>query len=83
MSWRYQPVFEKHKETGITEFSVCEVYLTEDDKLKQWSAGPCRAPRGNDINDLQAALTMMSAEVFKWQPVEFRKLRVGMKFKRK
>lgn len=82
MSWRYQPVFVKHKSTGRISYSLCEVYLEKDGKLKSWTADPVIAPHGIDQHDLQGSLALMISDAFKWKAVDHRKLRVGMTFKR-
>lgn len=83
MSWRYQPVWVKHEKTDLVSYSLAEVYLDKDGKLKSWTADPVIAPHGNDLNDLQGSLALMISDAFKWEPVEHRKLRVGMRFKKR
>lgn len=82
MAWRYQPVWIKYKDTGITEFAVCEVFLTKDGKLTNWTECHAIAPFGNDLEDLRGSLADMLSECFKWKPVNFKKLRAGMTFQR-
>lgn len=81
MSWRYQPVWVDDGDQRI--FSLCEVFLDADGKLRSWSEAQEIAPMGASvIEDLIESLKLMLADAGKWEPVEFAELAVGMTFKR-
>lgn len=81
MSWRYQPVYVDFPKTG-RHFSLCEVYLAKDGTLESWTAEKAMTPVGiGNMDDLRGTLVRMLAESYRWVPVEFSTLAVGMKFK--
>lgn len=79
MSWHYLPVYSGK---GLDKaFSLCEVYLDKNQRLKSWTAKSAIAPIGNDVGDLAGALNLMAKDVKRWKPVKFDTLKVGMKFR--
>lgn len=81
MSWRYQPVWVDHGEERV--FSLCEVYLDKDGRLEGWTEKPVMEAIGiDDVQDLRGCLAQMLADSYRWKPVAFSSLKVGMTFER-
>lgn len=80
MSWRYQPVWKDYEDGPV--YSLCEVYFEDDGTLRAWTEEPAMTPQGNDLRDLQGDLAHMLCDAWKWQPVKFDELKVGMTFER-
>jgi hypothetical protein len=78
MKWRYQPVFSDD-EVGRC-YSLCECYFDQDGKLEAWTENSEIGPSGNSLDDLRGDLAHMLADAYKWKPVEFATLTVGMTF---
>jgi hypothetical protein len=79
--WRYQPVYVENGD-GDRGLTLCEVYFDEDGKLKAWTEDPAMSPGGETVEELYRDITRMLADAYKWQPVVFGALRVGMTFDR-
>lgn len=76
--WRYQAV------TMADPDPICfliEAYFDGDGKLIRWTdrIGECWAA-GQDVEELSRDLVHMLAAAWKWKPVPFDDLRVGMTF---
>ncbi len=84
MTWRYQPVFVTTTvgAESIQTFTICEVYIDKDKRLEAWTENRSVQPSGGSLSDLQSDLAYMLADSFRWEPVEFSELLVGMTFKR-
>jgi len=81
MSWRYQPVWVDHGEERV--FSLCEVYIDKDGRLEGWTEKPVMEAIGiDDAQDLRDCLAQMLADSYRWKPVAFSSLKVGMTFER-
>lgn len=76
MSWHYQPVYET-EDDGTRCYSLCEVYLDGDGKLKGWTQNPSMKPQGTTVEELVRDLGRMLAATSEWEPVEFSELKVG------
>lgn len=82
MTWRFQPVWQRTKAGKV--YSVCEVYLDKAGRLKNWTETPSVTPSGTDgVEDLRGSLVLMLHDAYRWEPVEFSKLKTGMLFKRR
>ena len=79
--WRYQPVYTENGE-GDRGLSLCEVYFDDTGKLKAWTEDPAIAPGGHTWEELSKDLCQMLADTYKWKPVPFAALHVGMTFER-
>jgi hypothetical protein len=82
-SWRYQAVYiEKDNHEGGTDkaFSICEVYLDEDDKLEMWTEKPNMSPYGESVEELTGDLETMLEDVKRWKSVNFELMEKGMIF---
>lgn len=82
MMWRYQSVYEETDE-GVKSYTICEVYLDEDGKLKTWTESKSMHPYGDSIEELEKDLKMMIADVQKWKPIALNKLEIGMVFEKR
>ena len=84
MSWHYLPVWEREEgdDSGERFYSICEVYLDENDKLEFWTKGPSIGAGGSSIDDLLGDLELMMRDVKKWKAVGFSALEKGMKFEK-
>ncbi len=78
MNWRYQPVYEEDM-FGRT-VTLCECYFDEHGNLKRWTEDPAIIPSGETPEELQKDLIRMLADAYKWEPVAFSALTVGMTF---
>ena len=78
MSWRYQPVWVRH-EFGRT-YSLCEVYF-ENERLTKWTAREAIAPLGETHSQLAGDAARMLVDAWRWKPVAYKSLKVGMTFK--
>jgi hypothetical protein len=78
--WRYQPVYWEDDAGPV--MTLCEVYFDENDRLKMWTTDPAMHPMGATFEDLSRDLCWMLANAYKWRPVAFNSLRVGMTFER-
>lgn len=76
--WRYQPVFMVHGDELV--FSLCECYFAKDGTLARWTEEPAMIPQGESIEDLSKDLARMMGDAYKWKPVAFNTLHVGMRF---
>jgi len=79
-SWRYQVVYIQNNESF--EYSICEVYLDEFDKLEAWTNNFTISPYGDSHQELIGDLQIMLEDVKKWKPVNFNELKVGMTFQK-
>jgi hypothetical protein len=88
MIWHYLPVYDEfhsgseHDEQVEREYSLCEVYLDENGALSSWTASREMSPGGATLEELRSDLEKMLNDINRWQPVEFRELSPGMKFRR-
>jgi hypothetical protein len=78
--WRYQPVYVDYPDGRI--FSLCEVGVSEDGALRWWTEDPAMVPQGETIESAAKDLARMMAALWKWKPVAFNSLVVGMKFQK-
>lgn len=79
--WRYQPVIvsDEHGQ----RISLCEVYFDGmSGELDTWTDSPSIHAEGETIEELTSDLSRMIMDAFKWVPVPFESLHVGMKFQR-
>lgn len=76
--WRYQPVFVLYDDEFV--FSLCEVYFAEDGTLARWTEEPAMVPQGGTMEDLSNDIARMMGDLYKWRPVAFSSLKVGMRF---
>lgn len=81
MSWRYQPVY-RDEPSGERWYSLCECYFDKADRLEGWTEKAAMGVMGNDPDDLRGSLSNMLLDAWKWTPVRFEDLAVGMKFTR-
>lgn len=81
MTWRYQPVWTES--VLGRSYSLCEVYCDESGRLDGWTESPAMTPRGKEVSELSADLAHMIVDTYRWEPVAFADLRVGMDFKRR
>lgn len=84
-SWRYQAVFVEEDPTAKDvdmnlSFSVCEIYLDEDNRLKTWTERRDIPPRGYAFEELVGDIRLMLNDVLMFKPVPFDSLYVGMTF---
>lgn len=81
MSWRYQPVYV---DTDVGRvYSLCEVYFDGLGNLEAWTESAEMTPIGSDdVHDLRGTLARMLADSYKWTPVAFAELKIGMTFER-
>lgn len=75
--WRYQPVITTPGDPIVT---LCEVFLDAEDRLLHWTEEPAMIPQGETVEELSRDLVWMLAATWKWVPVYFSSLRVGMTF---
>jgi hypothetical protein len=80
-TWHYLPVITGDGDE--TSFSLCEVYLNDDNTLSAWSTDSAMTPYGADVDDLVGTLILMLYAAHKWEPVRHSNLKVGMIFKRR
>lgn len=78
--WHYQPVFIVVKDEIV--FSVCECHFDADDRLVSWTESPAMIPLGESMDELTTDLIQMLADCYKWEPVSFYDMTVGMRIKR-
>lgn len=78
--WHYQPVYVDDPAGRV--FSLCECHFNAADKLISWAEEPAMIPQGETADELSSDLVNMLADTYKWEPVEFSTLRVGMTFQR-
>ncbi|MBI1650124.1 hypothetical protein [Hyphomicrobium sulfonivorans] len=81
MSWHYLPVWVDHEH--CVEFTLCEVYLDSEGRLKSWTEKPAMTPQGDDLDDLRAMLEQMLQDANRWEPVRHADLKVGMVLKKR
>jgi hypothetical protein len=79
--WRYQPVIVKRLDDDPYVVLV-ECYFDADGRLTMWAEDPHSWPQGDDVEGLANDLSFMLAAVYKWKPVDFDSLHVGMTFER-
>ena len=80
MNWRYQPVYAD--DDAGRAVTVCECYFDEHGKLQMWTEDMSSAASGETPEELQRDLIRMLADAYKWEPVPFASLHVGMTFER-
>lgn len=80
-AWRFQPVYAVFDEDRV--YSLCRVYVMPDDTLDSWSEDAAIVPQGNDIEDLTGEMSRMIVDAWRWEPVAFADLKVGMSFQRR
>jgi hypothetical protein len=80
MQWRYQPVYIEEGDTKV--YSLIEAWFDESDKLTSWTEECFMHPQGESADELRGDLTHMLACAWKWVPVRFSDLKVGMVFQR-
>ena len=78
--WRYQPVYVENDDDRC--YSLCECHFDEEGKLVAWTECCAMEPSGNSPEDLRGDLAHMLADAYKWEPVAFSDLCVGMTFTR-
>lgn len=76
--WRYQPVYRD--DPAGRAVTLCECHFDADGRLSSWTADPAMEPMGEDIEELRRDLARMMADAYKWVPVPFDDLHVGMTF---
>lgn len=81
MTWRYQPVWLTVA-SGVRAYSLCECGFDDVGALKDWTEEPTMIPQGETALDLQRDLVRMLKDAWKWEPVDFEMLHVGMVFER-
>jgi len=83
-SWRYQAVYVEHAgEKAISkEYSICEVHLDKDDKLRAWTENYHKGAFGDDLDGLIASLQLMMDDIRLWKAVPYNSLKEGMVFER-
>jgi len=81
MTWRYQPVWIEDPD-GSTVFGLCEVYFDDAGKLSAWTEEYAMAPGGDTLDDMRGEISQMFADAYKWRPVRFVDIHVGMTFDR-
>lgn len=79
-AWRYQPIW--WADSGGKTFGLCEVYIDDHDHLTNWSPEPFTWPQGDDMEQLTNDLVRMLVDAYRWRPVAFAELRIGMTFER-
>ena len=80
MTWRYQPIW--WEDSGGRTFGLCEMHFDQRDRLILWSAEPFTWPQGDDMEHLTNDLVRMLVDAYRWQPISFAELRVGMTFEK-
>lgn len=80
MGWRYQPIW--WEDSGGRTFGICEMTLDQHDRLTGWDAEPFSWPQGDDMGQLTNDLVRMLVDAYRWQPVAYADLRVGMTFEK-
>ena len=80
--WRYQLVYTVNEHSELREYSICEIYLDENGKLKMWTESPAMRPYGNDEEELIGDLQLMLNDARSWDAVPFDALEKGITFKR-
>ncbi len=86
MTWHYLPIYTETKAaTGETErcYSLIEVYLDKNGKLRSWTEDKVIAAHGNDMDDLIGSLKLQMLDCERWEPVRYYDLKVGMVLKRR
>jgi hypothetical protein len=78
MTWRYQPVWQED-EAG-RRYTLCECHFDDAGLLTGWTEDPAMEPSGETAAELAVDLSRMLADTYKWEPVEFAAMRVGMRF---
>ena len=83
-SWRYQAVYIEYGDGRAIdkEYSICEVYLDKDDKLRTWTENCHISAGGYNLAGLIGSLQLMMNDVHYWKPVPFNSLKPGMVFER-
>lgn len=76
--WRYQPVY-RDDPSGRT-VSLCECYFDAHGRLSMWTDDSACHPQGETSEELARDLARMLADTYKWHPVAFDDLHVGMTF---
>lgn len=77
-AWRYQPVW---RDTPIERvYSICEIYIDENDRLEAWTESPEIWPGGNSKEEALLDIMRMYVDCARWEAVPFESLRVGMVF---
>lgn len=56
MTWNYRVLRKQYVESGITQYSIHEVYYDEDGEIKGWTADPVE-PHGETLVELKEDLT--------------------------
>ena len=82
MSLRYQPVW-RDDPAGGRSYSLCEVYLDEQERLDHWTECAAIPAGGVDLDDLTGDLRHMLEDAEEWEPISFASLEAGMQFKRR
>lgn len=78
MAWRYQPVWRDGTDGRI--FSVCTIFVDDDDRLTKWCCEPEDWAGGESIQEMLTDLMRMYVDCARWEPVAFDSLHVGMTF---
>lgn len=78
--WRYQPVYRD--DPGGRSITLCECYFDADGRLEAWTEDPAMHPQGETTEELSRDIARMLADAYKWVPVAFDDLHVGMTFER-
>ena len=80
MNWRYQPVYKS--DAAGSAVTLCECYFNKEGKIRRWTESAAMEPLGATIEELQQDLIRMLVDSYKWEPVAFDSLHVGMTFQR-
>jgi len=81
--WRYQAVYSKNQNSlggTYNAYTICEIYLDVNGKLKSWTENNAIPPSGETIEELIDDINLILEDVSKWKPVPFESLKVGMTF---
>lgn len=76
--WRYQPVYTYPNDERI--ITLCEVHFDRNGFLRLWTKDFATVPQGESAEELSRDLVLMLACLWKWHPVDFSALHVGMEF---
>ena len=80
--WRYQVVYTINEYNKEREYSLCEVYLDENEKLEMWTENHAMRPYGDNEKELIEDLKIMLSDAKKWEAVPFQSLETGMTFRK-
>jgi len=78
--WRYQPVYIEEGDTKV--YSLIEAHFDEHGRLNSWTEDCFMHPQGESMDELRGDLTHMLANAWKWIPIRFSDLKIGMVLQR-